>query len=212
MKKKELFRKMTSGILAAVMISSGLSFMPLNAAAAADSVYGTTGTYTYEDKIFYDSMSLDNFKNLWQEAGKGKAPVKAGYVFGGWYKQTGENVYASLTESECTAIKDGTDSTTTTVYAKFVPAYVLSVKAQIDANASQNGASRTEKASIRLVSSVDSTEYQKVGFTILGNNKNNILKDGKPLETTTVYPGLQVTKGTEAQTYEANAVFGSLSD
>lgn len=102
---------------------------------------------------------------------------------------------------------------TPSAYAKFVPAYVLSVKAQIDTTTAENGAGDGKAASIRIVSSVDNKDYQKVGFDILLANRHKVYKDpasGKqePLETTAIYTGLKVGN---AEPIEASKIFGTAS-
>ena len=106
-------------------------------------------------------------------------------------------------ETAATAKTNGTE-----VYAKYVPAYVLSVRGQVDTQTYTNGAGRTESGSIRLVSATDSKEYQKVGFDVrLGSNVVTN-EDGSPLETNQVYnkialPGDKTTDATTACGTEA---------
>ena len=177
-------KKMTAGVFAAVMVLTGSSILSIKADAA---VYGADG---YEDTIIYTNTEY-NIQDYWAEK---KAPAKEGYVFGGWYEDEGNT---PLTEETAKAAK--------TAYAKFVPAYVLSVKAQLNSGVA---ATDGKDASIRLVSSVDSNQYAKVGFKVLLANQVDVaeVKD-TDLETTAVYKYLQV--GTE--TYEAEKVFGTKS-
>ena len=192
-----LSNKMAAGLMAAMMLVSGLTVVPLTADAASDCAYGTDGTY--EDKIDYLEMT-GSFKECWKVEDEKTAPVKPGYVFGGWYQKEGDT-YTALDAEACAA---ALDDETVIVYAKFVPAYVLSVKAQIDAETQKNGAGRgEEKAKIRVVSSVDSKEYQKVGFTILANNKSPL----GVLEKKEVYEKLDCA----GEEREATQVFGSKS-
>lgn len=77
-------------------------------------------------------------------------PTRSGYVFAGWYTDA---EYTTPVESDVTIGQ---------AYAKFVKSDVLTVKCQlpIDAN-------RTEPTtSLRLVTSVDSLDYQYVGFEL----------------------------------------------
>ena len=90
--------------------------------------------------------TADEYKmsEYWSTTEK-KVPVKDGYVFSGWYKdETTPLKQADLTEADVTAI------------AKFVPAEVLSIKTQ--------AALGTDTSSLRILSSVDSLNYQEVGF------------------------------------------------
>ncbi len=88
------------------------------------------------------------------------APEKEGYVFAGWYADEACTVpYAEATAEQ-------------NVYAKFVPKIVLSVKSQITANLT----AESEEGDIRFLTTVDSDDYEKVGFdiTIDGFGKETI--------------------------------------
>ncbi|MEE1315126.1 MAG: hypothetical protein UHS49_05110 [Faecalimonas sp.] len=76
-----------------------------------------------------------------------------GYLFGGWYTSSETNKYTPVTD---------TSSVEGQVYAKFVPAYIMSVKFQNQKGVNE---SSTETA-VRLVTGVDSLNYMKVGFEI----------------------------------------------
>ena len=78
-----------------------------------------------------------------------ETPGKEDYIFAGYYA-----------EEEC--VTPVTKSTDSTVYAKFVPSTVLSVKAQIKANTTLE----SNKTNLRLTSSVDSLKYKTVGFEV----------------------------------------------
>ena len=94
-----------------------------------------------EDKVIYEEVG--SIANYWKADNK-TAPVKAGYVFGGWFKTSTANAvgaeayvnggatsyYAPLKSTELNTDEDADCDYTGTAYAKFVPAQVLSVKAQ----------------------------------------------------------------------------------
>lgn len=146
-----------------------------------------------EDKIIYDD-SYDITK-LWDETSP-KAPVKEGYVFGGWYSEAKEGAYLTSDEA-AEAIK---------AYAKFVPARVLSVKAQNVAGTVES----TSTTQVRVISSMDSKDYAKVGFDIWLANRTQLFKDKEaktPLETDVFYDGL--LEGTTKK--KANEIFGGVS-
>lgn len=128
-----------------------------------------------KDSVVYESY--DNYKTLWEDR---EAPQKSGYVFGGWYEKN-DGVYEALQEDDMSSYEG-------TVYAKYVPAYVLSVKAQNSMNTvAEDGAT-----SMRVVSSVDCGDYQTVGFEIWLANEIKITKSGnEELETTRVYASLK---------------------
>ena len=81
----------------------------------------------------------------------GKTPVKDGYFFGGWYSK------GDATGTAYESVSNGQKA-----YAKFVPAYVLSVKSQ---NHEGTVAGKRTTAT-RFISAVDCADYQKVGFVI----------------------------------------------
>lgn len=79
----------------------------------------------------------------------------AGYLFAGWYEQTGDNTYSPI-ENE-TDLGDATGA----VVAKFVPAQVLSVKCQ---NQVGTTAEMEGLANVRVISALDSKNYASYGF------------------------------------------------
>ena len=174
-------KKLTAGVLAVAVVAAGLFAVPkqVDAAVAADQV----------KYVKYDDIS--------SYRGEIKtAPVLKGYVFGGWYDSEDGNYYDQA----------GADSLSNGAYAKFVPAQVLSVKAQNIDGTDKN----SNTTSVRVISSLDSTKYQKVGFDIWLSNQKQLHMAGTesdPLETTKVYSGLNV--GTDNWT--ANQVFGGIS-
>ena len=83
-------------------------------------------------------------------------PTKTGYLFAGWF--TSEDDGESYTS--VSAPINGT-----TYYAKWVPAEVLSIKAQVTNNLYEDF-SETDKVAIRFITTIDSTDYKHVGFNI----------------------------------------------
>ena len=173
-----------------------------NFVSAPMEAYATdTNSTDIATQVEYESADIAKY---WSVDTK-KAPTMPGYVFGGWYIKSGGE-YTALTETEVTKTvdTDGKASIPNT-YAKFVPAQVASVKAQ---NAYGTKADDGVNASLRVVSAVDSKEYQKVGFTILVNNKNKLTTEsGGELETTQIYSGLKV-EGDSSSPYSAEDLFG----
>ena len=138
-----------------------------------------------------------NFSDLY---GEKKAPVKEGYVFGGWYTKASD-MYTPLNEEDA--------ATAENVYAKFVPSYVLSIKAQ---NAENTTETMTGNTSTRIITSVDSKSYQMVGFEIyLGNSTTPLKNNGNALETSRVYTGIKIGTGETAKTKNATQIFGTAS-
>lgn len=170
-------KKMTAGALTVAMVVAGFVIAPKTAEAAN------------EQSVDYTFYTDEEFRTLSEAK---KAPVKDGYVFGGWYQGPGETKTA-LTE-------DTVSSATGNIYAKFVPAYVLSVKTQNQAgtNADSNG------IGVRILSSVDSTDYLEMGITLyLANHTEKPMPVNKK-----VYQRLKVGENT----LTAKEVFGTASE
>ena len=209
-----LTKKMTAGFLAIGMVVAGIAMIPAEADAAVD------------DQLIYSTQY--DIVTFWED--NKTAPVKEGYVFGGWYQEGEQSAKGAqqlaldtdteqtkwcvpLKETEIDANSDGKvdDAVKGKAFAKFVPAKVLSVKAQNMAGTEAD----TPKTYMRVISSLDSINYQKVGFDIWLENEIQLFtdadKDGvanEPLETTSVYSGLMV--GTDT-TKTANEIFGGVS-
>ena len=187
--KKFFVKQLTAGVLAVSMLLGGAIIAPKEVEA--------TGTEVIPTTVDYDSTNYD-IKNYWTDK---KAPVKEGYVFGGWYKGTGEADY--MTAEDAQAAVEGTFGKT--VYAKFVPASVLSIKTQNESDA------ETERVTdVRVISSLDCEHYKKVGFDIYLANKNKVYKYGTTdgaCETTSIYKGLMES----GQEVDASTIFGGVS-
>lgn len=210
MEKKEILsfvKKLAVGMLAVGIIMTGIVATSKQAEAAVA-----------EDTVIYDEEY--KIADYWNN--NKTAPVKSGYVFGGWFQESTEETvgaekltsadgtktgfFKPLTEAELDTNSDGSVDFAGTAYAKFVPAQVLSVKAQNMAGTEE----RTETTYVRVISSLDSANYAKVGFDIwLANVKQLLKDDGEPLETTRIYDGLLV--GTEQKVVTANEIFGGVS-
>ena len=185
MKKRKFIKaaqKVITGCLTALVVFNGVVVAPVIAEAAdtAETVhYDEEGTYVISD--------------YWSVETK-KVPVKAGYVFGGWYTKEGENFVALKAENlSDEAVKGMTDA-----YPKFVPADVLCVKTQL-------GQSDTE-TSLRVLSTVDSKDYQYVGFKIqLGSRTIEDIKMNK------VYSGIKKSK-TDTKVLKPDETFTAVSE
>ncbi len=186
-------KKVVAGCLAAAVIVAGIVVVPKTAKAEGDIV---------KDGITYSPMDMATY---WSESAK-TAPVKADHVFAGWYTADESNNLSSIKEA------DGIPSDTTT-YAKFVPAYVLSVKTQVEKKAEMLSTEAATKVSqsedfstfMRVLSSVDSGDYQDVGFEILLGDKETVLKVA-PI--TKVYEGLKLS-ATDENAIKPDSIFGS---
>ena len=175
-------RKWLASILVIAMVCTSVAIAPKQAQAAE----------TASDIVYLGSEDGYDFSKYWSATTK-TAPIKDGYVFGGWYAD--DQGADPLTEAEAASAE--------TAYAKFVPAYVLSVKAQVDdaTKEAEDGVA----ASLRLISSVDSKNYAKVGFRILLSN--NIEYGLGDRETEKIYTGL-ISNG---KTITPQQIFGAKS-
>jgi len=103
------------------------------------------------------------------------APTLEGYVFGGWYKTEDY-------EQEANALLEGEALTQDKYYALFVPETVLGVKAQVTNNLLDHKRGDDSIGAIRFATSVDSKNYQKVGFIF--NFEGSTEKDWEAASTT----------------------------
>ena len=136
-------KKILAGFLTLVLAISGVMIMPNNTEAAE------------QTSVYYDEQGTYKMSDYWSESNK-KVPVLDGYVFGGWFVKESDNKYTPLRQTNLT--NDSVKSIS--AIAKFVPADVLSVKTQLATETT----SGTTKAFLRLLSTTDASNYQKVGF------------------------------------------------
>lgn len=115
----------------------------------------------------------------------------SGYLFAGWFKDDKGN----------TAYK-ADENVAGVAYAKFVPAQVLSVKTQVDDQDKTVGSS----TNIRIVSSVDSLDYSKIGFKISAVCSDKVTREwsGSSSKVFKKYTA-------DGRETEADAVFGDNS-
>ncbi len=138
-----------------------------------------------DDKtVIYEKMSMTGYYDQSEK----KAPTRAGYVFAGWYTDEGKTVATETKED---------------AYAKFVPTEVLSVKTQVNKTEveEKNLDAVNSGQTLRVVSAVDSTRYQKVGFKYILGTKGT---EKKNCESTEVYKKLLVV-GKDGGTDEKTA-------
>lgn len=183
-------RNLMIGFMAVALIVTGIMLIPKTAAAEETVVSVENDIIYVKDEATYD------IEKYWSEEKKG-VPVREGYVFAGWYEDTNETENSPLTEEEA--------KTATEAWAKFVPDYVLSVRAQNEAG---TAAGDGKNNSTRVLSSVDSAQYQNVGFDIWLANKTQLVdNDTKtaPLITDRAYTNIMVGEKTVSATEEFGA-------
>ena len=202
-------KQILAGLLVMAMLITGLMITPMDA-KAAETVEGENGVEYILDTTKY------NFADYWKaNAAERKAPTKDGCVFGGWYRNTdGNGTMKAITQTEAEKIADGTDNAE--VWAKFVPAEVLSVRTQLEATtATADGTNVADNGTtyLRLLSGVNGLDYQKVGFDIWYNKKYQE-EDQKATNITKVYKTITNDETDDATTDKkdslaASSVFGA---
>ena len=174
-------RKFLLGLVSLVVV---LSCVKLGASAE-----GTTGILYLNDTSIAEREKVD---------GNYEVPTKDGYVFGGWYSD--DKGQYPLDEEQA--------NKATTAYAKWVPDYVLSVKAQVNQNALNDDFTGSNRAAIRLLTSVDSRDYKSVGFDVVRGDYPSYTYH---LDSKNVYESLRVVGEAEGSYTEhtPEGVFGS---
>ena len=157
----------------------------------------TSGNYAVavEESVEYvPNADLKESERIKQTFGK-SAPTMDGYLFGGWYQDKNGVKAPIKTEEQKNAAE--------TIYAKFVPAHVMSIKMQ-NYYGTANTNNQTGVTQARIVSGVDSLGYEQVGYEVwIGDTYI-----GK-YETKDVYSRLIVKNADESTTpYEAKQLFG----
>lgn len=189
-------RKVVAGLLATAMVISGVNIAPNTAEAAASTDIVTT---SYE-------VAEEEFNTVSDLLGKNAPSNKpdGDYLFGGWYADSDCTVPVK-SESELEAVRDyDLGDADGNAYAKWVPASVLGIKAQNVAGVKED----SEKANMRLITSVDSLDYKEVGFKVeINNNSANAIDE----RSTKVYDKLFYTPSGSSETLQAAAkdMFGS---
>lgn len=191
-------KRTVAGILVCAMIMVGTMIVPAEAEAAAN---GETGTVYELDGVRFVEYNKSDVT-------VGQAPVYSGvnedygYLFGGWYTKDGDKY-------DC--ILKGDPVNADEIYAKFVPAYVLSVKCQNFLGATEND------TDMRIVSSIDSLNYKGVGFDLLKITKKSdgtfeskvtLGTDGEQMTTNTYNYFRVYSSDTAYNAYSANQIFG----
>lgn len=197
-----VIKKASIGLLTAAMVVVGSGVTSLVANAATTS--GVTSGVVYEDVTYATCKSYISDKKAPEYTTISGKTDDYGYLFAGWFKAENDASANKITAST-TGISDST-----TVYAKFVPAYVMSVKCQ---NLSTTTAS-SASTDIRFLSSLDSAMYSEFGFRV---EKLTLNSDGSYTETligekavSKIFGGgIKIYNGTDFNTYPTEHVFGA---
>ena len=183
----KIMKKTMGTLLTLVVVVTG-SIVCVKDVNAAD-------TYKGIQYVEYTGTACNAYKGKSAPAFNGVHEDGYGYLFAGWFKD--DQGVEPIKGADNVA--DGAK-----VYAKFVPAYLLSIK-----NQNLDGIDETsEKANVRVVSSVDSLNYQKVGFELSRDNGDGSFKtmNSQPAETVKAYSQFSVAG--VADPYRASDVFG----
>ena len=155
-------KKIVIGLLTLIFVISGICFY----SADKGEVLAAAGDVTTGDGFV--AVEYNDLKDYIKSDGN-IAPEYTNYIFAGWYQ-----------DAKCEKVYSNVTADTTLAYAKFVPENVLSVKVQLKEDATSESAS----TNMRLVSSVDSANYAKVGFEVYynGSEKPVIAESSKVFE------------------------------
>lgn len=158
-------RKTCIGLFVVVFLLAGIFIVENRVAHAENAPYVDSSTdFISEEK----DVSTD-----------GGVPVASGeyadWLFAGWYSEQ--------TCKDESVISNTTD--VTKAWAKFVPADVLTVKCQVKSDVQSEGVTSTN---MRLITSVDTLNYNKVGFKVIYNNGAE-----KDVWTQTVYSRIKAS-------------------
>ena len=187
--------KTLAGLMAVVMVLLGLSVSPVEVDASMP------------ETVYYDDAQEFKIKDYWAETvADAKAPVKDGYVFGGWY-MPGEEAgkYVAINQADIVNSTNKVDDFSDAV-AKFVPSYVLSVRTQLQTETEINNGEGVEVTYLRVLSAVDSVKYMNVGFDVLFNKRTPFGAEAQ--EKTVMSKVYKSLTAMDAPIY-ANAIFGS---
>ncbi len=183
-------KKIIACLLAVVMFTLSVAILP--------QITQAEGTSFELEEIVYDSAY--QMKDYWTSEKK-TAPLKNGYVFGGWYTSTDQK---NVTPIKASSI-DANNLPTENVYAKFVPAYVLSIMTQI-----QEGTTvKDEKTTLRLITTIDCNNYGNVGFDVWYNNK--VHEESSETVQSKAYSSLYVMDGSNKEEIQPDTAFGKAS-
>lgn len=152
----KLVKRIPSLLLVIALVVVGVCIVPTSANAADDRYVEEIEGIRY---VRYKEYSNQNYPPFGIEPGRpGGAKEYSGvnddygYLFGGWYVKR-DGLYTPL-QAKGDA-RNGEE-----IYAKYVPANVLSVKCQNERSTDVN----KEKTSVKFISAVDSLNYRAIGF------------------------------------------------
>ena len=166
MDMKKAWKKIVVALFVFAMAFTGMS-----------EVYAADGEEVAAPKYYVKEYSGETVKGF-KDAGSvpfltpAEDSTHAGWIFAGWF-----------TKDDCETALGKEVDTDKTYWAKYVPAEVFSVKAQV-----KNGTTdKSVKTDLRLVSTVDSLDYKSVGFEVYYKGATTPIK----IKTTTVFKRIE---------------------
>lgn len=153
-----LMRKVSAAWLSLALAFSGAVLLP--------GISGRVQAAETETKTYYTEPFNDIGKYIGTDERIAPKPTDEqhkDWIFAGWFTDAGCGTVCESTSGEA--------------YAKFVPAGVLSVKCQI----LEGTSSQEPSGKLRIISTVDSLDYSKVGFDIVVDD------NARSYESTKVY-------------------------
>lgn len=178
---KKILDRSIAGLLVFVLMVSCVWRLPNDVYAADEDASSDTGVvyelYTNDEK----EKILSHFRDDTAPSYSGEE--KCGYLFGGWFTKVTVDSVEKFKPIKNEAELDVAEN----YYAKFVPAYVLSVKCQnMYGTEHKEGQDNINKTNIRYVAGLDSTNYTEFGFIVHGvdlnkenGNLNKVIPVGK---------------------------------
>ena len=175
---RKAWKKVLVGMFVFAMVLSGISMMEHaeNQVYAAGNEGGETEVKYYVQQ--YEGTEVKAYKdaNIAPVPTPSEEEKKASdWIFAGWF-----------TDITCEMALGETIEAGGTYYAKYVPAEVLSVKAQVTSGTNVE----TEKTDMRLVATVDDLQYKSVGFEVYYNGATTPVR----IKTTTVYSRIEAAR------------------
>lgn len=184
-----LLGKFAAGLFTIAMILFGVCFFNTESSSvqAEETATESTAKTTSTEAIYVPVENITSYRS--GDTYTYPKPTESGkedWIFAGWYYEDAEaeNGYAAYGSAN-------EMNNVTSAHAKYVSPDVLSAKFQVTAGT--NAAS--EKASLRIVSTVDSTDYRKVGFQLTS------LRTGKTQTTTSTTVYKRIKSATEGLEY-----------
>ena len=163
-KGNDIMKKRILELLAVVIMLTGICFWNGNIGEVKASVGDITNGDGFIAVEYHD---LTQYRTGDTNIAPDAPDAYSNYIFAGWYR-----------DAACKGVYGNVTADTTLAYAKFVPSGVLSVKAQLKADANKDA-----NTNMRLVSSVDGLLYEEVGFDVYYNGAAEPVK----IRSTKVY-------------------------